>query len=79
MTYNSTLKIRGNLKIVHHDDLDDEWYEVLHNDKQVLTVRREEKFRCRWVAKDTEGRQAFEPEQYRNDLFERIEHEGEFE
>lgn len=69
-----------NLKFVHHDGTrrEQEWYEVLHKGSLVLTIRRQSDSPNRWVAKDMEGKQCFDANQYRYDLFDEIKFEGEF-
>ena len=81
----------SNTKVIHHEEYADdfdhvdtsqctrEWYEILHEGKKVLTVERSETYPHKWIAHDLEGRQCFEANQYRNDLFEEIEYEGVFE
>ena len=77
--------MKTKLDFVHHDKRDIkraddnfEWYDVMYEGVQVLTVQRKEEFPHRWVAHDMDGKQCFEPNQYRNDLFEQIEYEGKF-
>jgi len=73
---------KNKLEFIHHDDVGEnavEWYEVIHEGSQVLTIRRQSDLPYRWVAHDNEGKQCFEPNQYRNDLFEEIKYEGVFE
>ena len=69
-----------NLKFVHHESTrrEPEWYEVLYNSVQVLTIKRQDIYPFRWLAIDVEGKQCFEPNQYRYDLFDEIKFEGEF-
>jgi len=68
------------IKFIHHDANREEveWYEVIYEGARVLTVRRQTDWPNRWVATDIKGRQCFEPNGYRNDLFEQIEYEGDF-
>ena len=69
-----------NFKFVHHEKTrrEDEWYEVLHEGIKVLNIRRKDTYPNRWIATDMEGKQCFEPNQYRYDLFDEIKFEGEF-
>lgn len=68
------------LKFVQHKSTrrEVEWYEVLYNGVKVLTIERQDFYPFRWMATDMEGKQCFEPNQYRNDLFDEIKFEGEF-
>jgi len=77
-----TIKLRGDLTIVHYDppgDVLNERYEVFHKDVHVLNIQRSEYHGQKWIATDLKGRHCFDPNQYRNDLFEQIEFEHEFE
>ncbi len=67
------------LKFIHHAEWDEkEWYEVQYEGVQVLTILRQSDFPFHWTTFDEEGKQCFETNKYRNDLFEEIEIEGDF-
>ncbi len=70
-----------NLKFVHHEGTrrEQEWYEVLHKSSLVLTIRRQFDWPHRWMAFDNDGKQCFDANQYRYDLFDEIKYEGDFE
>ena len=71
------------LKFIHHtayyDHGEIEWYEVLHEGTQVLNIQRSSAYDDKWVAIDGEGKQCFEANMYRHDLFEQIKYEAVFE
>ncbi len=73
--------MKNKLKFEHQHEpgCDRDWYEVLHEGKVVLTIYRQADLPYRWIAFNNDGKQCFEPNQYRHDLFEQIEYEGVFE
>lgn len=65
------------LEFIEHER--NQSYKVFFKGEQVLIIERQEQWPHKWVAHDTEGRQCFEPDKYRHDLFDQIKYEGEFE